>query len=745
MQRTLWAGLYSAALLTLACPATAQVLPGADTLSPAAVADSQAVLRELQARIREQRSDAAAWHRLGMVAWALSDRGRAPNPPRGIDPTTLGALADSALRIASRLAPSNATYRMAIGRILLSSNAAVTRYAANSHFEAAISIARKDTNRAVRAEAAIEYGRIHWRRYDALANRRMLTSPIDIGRSLNMVMQPARATEGLQDEDAPAGSGDGTRPLGRFQEAEALIRNSTRPLPSDVTGASSFDQAEQLFREAYEASPANARTFRSVAMVLVEHRRWAEMRAFARAHLTKTPWDGIAWMALGLAQHRLEDSDAAAAAFDSAMSYLPSRERARLDQIERVLRPNADASARGSDAERAARTRLYWTFADPLWSRGGNESRVEFFARITYAELRWTVEELGVRGADSDRGDVYVRYGPPDVIAALGPNIQEDANDVVTFWIYKSGLLFAFSGMPTYGTARTPVDDRAMVAGLKNAIPVRWDNLTGGVPDSIPVQVARFRGGQDSVDVLVAAAPNVDSIFAAAITTGAVRASFWLLTATAAVAHFDTARVTTNGVRSWTRSVRAGAYVYRIEAASPSSARAGRATGTVLADSDVQPGFSREGFGLSDLLLATSVAQQPAPGARWRTAGAAPLAGPARRGSELTVVWENYDFAQDSGVARYTVTLTVARNRSSGGRIAAQVLGALASVARIDRQEDRYVVSYDRRVAHRAAFVDQISIGLGETPAGSYTLTIEVTDLVSGKKTSRTTSVRIGN
>ncbi|HKS06646.1 MAG TPA: GWxTD domain-containing protein [Gemmatimonadaceae bacterium] len=742
--RRLFAGYACAVMFAYAPRVLAQGPRGADTLSPGAVAESLAVLRTLEAQVRSNDRDAAAWYRLGMIAWALSDRARAANAPRGLDQTTLASRADVALRRAAQAAPSNPMYRIAVGRLLLTSSVAITRHAASGFFDAALTVARKDTNGAAHAEAAIELGRVEWRRYDTRANRRVLTTPIDIGRSMNMAMQPARASSGLQDVDADAGgAAAGVNPLGSMRDVEELIRNNTQPLPADVAGGAPYAKAEELFREAYAAEPANARAFRSVAMVLVERSRWTELRAFARAHLTKAPWDGLAWMSLGLALHRLSD-DGAAAAYDSAMSYLPSRERARIDRLERVLRPSDSLLAtRGTEAEQAARKRFYWTFSDPLWSRAGNESRVEYFARVTYAELRWTVEELGVRGVDSDRGDVHVRYGPPDLVVSIGPNAQEDANDVVTFWIYRSGLLFAFSGMPMFATAHTAVDDRAMVAAIKTSMPVRWDNLSAGTVDSMPVQVARFRGGRDSIDVLVAAVPAVDSILASAITSGPVLTSFWLLTGNASVAYYDTARVTTSAMRTWTRRVAPGAYAYRIEAASPTSARAGRTTATILADADAKSGFTRAGFGVSDLLLATSVAQQTAPGARWPAAGATPLVGAIAKGGELTVVWENYDFAQDSGSARYSVSLSIVRERSAGGRIAARVLGALAGAAQIDVRDDRYVVTFNRRVPYSAAFADQISIGLADTPGGTYAVSIEVTDAVSGKKAATKTRMTI--
>ena len=51
-----------------------------------------------------------------------------------------------------------------------------------------------------------------------------------------------------------------------------------------------------------------------------------------------------------------------------------------------------------------------------------NEYRLEFLARVVFADFRWTDDDLNLRGADSDRGDIYVRYGPPDTEMGIQGN-----------------------------------------------------------------------------------------------------------------------------------------------------------------------------------------------------------------------------------------------------------------------------------------------------------------------------------
>jgi hypothetical protein len=83
------------------------------------------------------------------------------------------------------------------------------------------------------------------------------------------------------------------------------------------------------------------------------------------------------------------------------------------------------------------------------------------------------------------------------------------------------------------------------------------------------------------------------------------------------------------------------------------------------------------------------------------------------------------------------------RERSAAGRIAARIVGGVAGAVGIDRTDDRIAVRFDRAVPHAAAVADHVTIDLGETPRGTYRLTLEVTDTVTGRVASRTATLVI--
>jgi hypothetical protein len=73
----------------------AQPVAGAATMSASEVADSLTELATLQRQARATPRDAALWFRIGTIAWSLTERAKAPDPPRDLDATRLARTADT--------------------------------------------------------------------------------------------------------------------------------------------------------------------------------------------------------------------------------------------------------------------------------------------------------------------------------------------------------------------------------------------------------------------------------------------------------------------------------------------------------------------------------------------------------------------------------------------------------------------------------------------------------------------------
>jgi hypothetical protein len=678
-----------AGVLLSATLADAQVPQGSSRLSQRAATDSLAVLKDLDAAVRKNSKDAATWHRRGMVAWALYERTRHLPPLRGLDWTLLTRLADTSLRIAMELEPDNEQYFLAVGRFLLSTSVPYRRWGPYAVFDEAVRRARTTGDPHTIATAAIEAGRLYWMQLGGLGC--MSASP---------TLLPAAGGVAADSRLTPL--------TGRGVDPRMFAQNFRGEVP--------YLKALLLFRQAYEAEPDNPRAFRHLAMFIANQRQWAEVASLALSRVDAAPTDAWAWMTLGLGRQRAGNGAGAIAAFDSGLKYMEPAERARLDRIERVL-SDADRARFASlnDSSRAVAESLYWRNNDPLWSVPGTEPRYEFLARMTLAEIRYTAEELGANGVNTPGGNAHIRGAS------------------------------ALDGCRPPRLAATDWNDTTIPRGAA----ARWGNLAGVRMDTIPSQLARFRGPGDSTDVMHAALPPVDVIKRLTDINGPVRTDFWLLIDGTTDVARDSVRPSTGEVHVFTRRLPPGFYVYRTEASAHGSQVSARATAAFRAGDDPRTGFRTAGFGMSDVLIAKTAEAGAGMPRRWTDLAIAPLAGPTPRGSTISLVWEMYDPGNDAGRMRYDVAISIRRpttrsaTRAAPERIAASIVSGIAGAIGVSRGDDHVEFRFERNLPFHATSVDNIGVSLGNTPPGTYLLTLQVVDRVSGQVTGRSQELTI--
>ena len=753
-------------------PAPAQAVPAkqytvaAAADSVAMAGDSAAAIAMLEAAVRKNPRDAAAWHRLGLIAWKIVQPRRDGAFMRDIKDIRMNALADSALRWAAIHDPDNARYSIDLGRYIISSNLATLRASALKYFENGLEAARKSGHAYLIAEAADEVGMVFWRRYENVADRRQTL--------------PGFPTMTMAAFDAMMSEPDKMR---------SLQEDLSKPY-KDWMGQEDYYKASDYFAEALKAEPAHLRAQRHVYMALAERNRWEELRSASAAHVRRAQWDPWAWMANGLANHRLGNELEATVAFASAMVYLDERDRDRMTSLSRILRTEAPAkkdTAKGKDAPKvdnsrqalrarsesasyAARTpqerahfdRMYWMLSDPLTLTPENEHQLEFLSRVTYAEIRWTSEDFGLRGADTDRGEVHIRYGPPPVVMNFPSDMGAEgagAGGSNVVWYYTPSLFFVFRQPPSYGLASLGGDFAERARQLRTAAPVLWTNVKSlRHVDSIGVQVVRFRAtgaANDSLaDVMFVAELPVDSLVKGTSTRNAyLDTDFRVYGGDADIYTRDSTRTPFTmpdsggrggaeiaGVRSWRdRYPTGGEYAYRVEALQPQTMRGARAIDRLI--------LPRErGYGMSDVLLAHRVLPREGDAQRWSDFVVVPSAGRFKRGQQVGLLWETYALEQQDGGSRYKVVVTLERTRREGAAgFALQVLSGAGQVVgrKASASGGKVSLSYDRQVPARPAAVDYLTLDLGAASPGRYRLTVEITDQATQKTTSKQRTLTI--
>lgn len=174
-----------------------------------------------------------------------------------------------------------------------------------------------------------------------------------------------------------------------------------------------------------------------------------------------------------------------------------------------------------SDAERERFIELFWLQRDPTSSTVVNEFKEEHYRRIAYANERFTAS---VPGWKTDRGRIYIIYGPPDEIEShpSGGNYRTpDGRTITTFpfeqWRYKwiEGIghdaIIEFvdrTGKGEYhqtfdpsekDSSRVPRAAAQFPTTLRNALVGLWQRYAGWFNDagaSEHVAVQRIKGRQ---------------------------------------------------------------------------------------------------------------------------------------------------------------------------------------------------------------------------------------------------------
>lgn len=699
-------------------------------------ADSLALLARLDSLVARPDAAAATWHARGLLAWQLSQGKRTVGARVDREQLRLNQAADSSLVQAVTLEPTSvrflvdfATYR--------SQGSPMVRAGATRYIKRAFDAARAQGNSLAVAQMADALGLLAFKDYQMMFGRRMSLSNGPGASLMDIMGQQSGAGSFRQSSDAMGGSTTASVDAVR----EAIESRSTLVGGNPPPGVAAFDDALEYFETATRAASTLPLPWRHRFAALADRLRWEELDIAARERVAIAPWDAEAWLALGLARHR-SGQGGAMAAFGSAFAQMTDSTRRRLDNVERIMRPRAVKSLGTlTPAERARTMQFVWTAADPLWSVPGNEVRTEYLARVAFAELRFTDEEKGWHGVDTFPGDLHVRYGFPRVTAnwsCSGAMAEADtpdgANQTCWLWWYAPRLQFIVHYQPIFNRFRAGFDDVAINEDIQSEAPANWSNVPGVPPvDSIPLRVARFRVDGARPSVFVSGVVPLQMMRVEGVRTSPPLPQIWMFADGAAAVVRDSARTGNDGLAAWKLPAPSGDLYARIEAVVEGG---GAARGTMFAPAIA----TGDGLALSDIIVASSVAADAAPARRWHELAILPAPDSLQRARGIALAWEVYNLRAREGAQNYQVRLVLEKaSKSVTGRIVAQIGGLVG----VQRGNDRVTLTFERNAAARDVTVEHVALSLREAPAGRYTLSVEITDRVSGSKAVRSTALLI--
>jgi len=639
-------------------------------------------------------------------------------------------LAGFLLNRANDIDPTNPRYLIELGRIRLKTP--LLRVEAERLFRRALSVAEASGDARQLADVAYELGQIKERRYLTGRDRWIYTTT-------NVIFDPIAARA-------------------RLHYTREFLQNLSQP----IVDAGRVDrlEAEEYFRRALNALPTHAPSAVSLMGLLYDQKRYDEMRRVAAPLVQSDTAPARALMADGLAAYRLGLLAHADSQFTRALARFSPADRAELTNLGRIARKGDSVRIVGlNDDDRARTEAAFWEAADPMLATPENEAKLEFYARLAYADLRFTDPDTRQVGWRTDRGLIITRYGEPPVVATFAPTSDADAKDavgrVITVWFYpRTEVEFVFTGPPAMNIAIFAGNHRGFAEEQREEAPFLLDNVTMAMAiDTVPIQIARFRGTSPATtELLVAASVPTEQLYKnAEIDVGMLEASLRIgPQAALTVAHVDTTSITLPSqrrlARVWLDTVSAGSdYRVRVEVRDPALQNA---MGRAQADLDLLPA-SPPSLSSSDLVFANRLPVPTGAIGRFNAIGLVPRGDLvlAQRDT-FSVYWENYGLRPDAdGRLKYEVRLVVTLEQIERTGGVNRFFGGLSDMFGVSQEGDQQMgLRFDRNepLGARDRVPELVTIGLGTAPSGRYRLDLIVTDKTTRDvtRTSRTFHIR---
>jgi GWxTD domain-containing protein len=516
--------------------------------------------------------------------------------------------------------------------------------------------------------------------------------------------------------------------------------------PASDRAESHLPRIEDHYRTALTYAPSHEMAARGLMALYLRQERFEDFQTTAEDMVALDSTRAYPQLFRGLALYRQERWDDAREAFQRGLAYMEPAERLAFEDVAALLkRDQRQGYELLEDRARRRYEDVMWAKSDPLYLVPGNERWLEHVARVTYAELNFGIPSLDLRGWESDRGLVYIRYGPPRKIWAIDTStrLSSGTADRWILWNYRidapSFIFFSQAGYRSVrfdqsANTRSYADELAEVESpsvFRSRAVSTWIEL--------PYQLARFRGTQPDLTQIVAyveADPSRFLLFEG----DSVTTALFVFTPQ----HRDSAQLTqsihpgTTGNLAFTAELLPAEYEYAIEALARDARVAATERGTLPIE-----GYPDGRLSVSDLVVADGVAPRVPDPARWTDFSI----GASRdlsfgAGEEIHLYLELYGLRTDgNGVANYEMEITVEDVGQEG--LVSSVVRSLGSLVGLGDDADTRI-RFDRSGEPRDETIPEyLSLTLADVDPGSYEIQVRIRDQATGEESVATRTIVI--
>ncbi|MEM1095267.1 MAG: tetratricopeptide repeat protein [Bacteroidota bacterium] len=180
-----------------------------------------------------------------------------------------------------------------------------------------------------------------------------------------------------------------------------------------------YDRAIGHLDIALSQNPRQALIYNHLMRIYALKGEYEDALDMLRDMYTYFPEDHTFWQYLGFAHHRAGNVEAAAKSFEEAQKFMTPEEQEAFSDLELIL-PEKERRVYRADPETYAAK--FWASQDPRFLTTSNERKLEHYARLVYADLLYSAPQLGLRGWETQRGQIHIRYGLPQADVTVMAN-----------------------------------------------------------------------------------------------------------------------------------------------------------------------------------------------------------------------------------------------------------------------------------------------------------------------------------
>ncbi|MXW65038.1 MAG: tetratricopeptide repeat protein [Bacteroidetes bacterium SB0662_bin_6] len=235
-------------------------------------------------------------------------------------------------------------------------------------------------------------------------------------------------TEASPQQIMPAFAADPTNVFlaDRF-DVEELEEQGVPVLDLSGRAQHAYERAVAHLEDALSSDPLRHSVYRQLMKIYALKGEYDTAREMLENMHASFPEDPSTWLYLGLAQAYGGDPQGAASAFETALQYMDNEEKIVFETLSLLLLPTEEELYEEDPVTYASR---FWASKDPRYLTPWNERKIEHYARLVYADLLYGSEGLELRGWDTERGHILVRYGPPERDVVIVPGSSSGVRDV---------------------------------------------------------------------------------------------------------------------------------------------------------------------------------------------------------------------------------------------------------------------------------------------------------------------------